>query len=39
MMDGRQTVHFGASAKMDVVAEGDGTTASLPAGRTASRRA
>ncbi|MFI5049566.1 MAG: SpoIID/LytB domain-containing protein [Gaiellales bacterium] len=32
MMDGRQTVHFGASAKMDVIAEGDGTTASLPAG-------
>ena len=32
MMDGRQTVHFGASAKMDVVAEGDGTAATLPAG-------
>ena len=32
MMDGRPTVHFGASAAMERVAEGDGTTASLPAG-------
>src|SRR5690348_1056794 len=32
MMDSKATVHFGASAKMDVVAEGDGTTGTLPAG-------
>jgi len=32
MMNARTTVHFGASAAMQVVAEGDGSTMNLPAG-------